>query len=238
MWGWEILAVVVGVAGALVGIYFRESLSRAYRQKQLAGLLEAQISDLYRGMVKNENLLPFVVLANKWTKEESQAIASDGTAGFLKIQEQHEKSMDQIKEAIESGNPEIDESLSEQYEIIHEMPERAFDYMMAQLEISRDNLMNGISLISDEAAAELSWHTAHRVVQLRNTLIYQIHYILTMNVAFREMEEFDLDAARDIIFSIVKNMIEVTMIFEPLKTAATVIRNTKPLRLALKNMVR
>ncbi len=40
----SIPSVIIGIAGALVGVYYRESIRKAYRQKQLAVRIEAEVS--------------------------------------------------------------------------------------------------------------------------------------------------------------------------------------------------
>lgn len=200
------LAVIVGVIGALVGIYFRESLRHAYRQKFIATKLYVQINSLFREMGTGE-YKPVFLFAWTWSKERLTAFQTKGSAGYLDIERKYEAMVEELKNAIEEGNLDVDKGLEQAFKSSKAMPQSVFDNFVAEYKRTRDSFDSGTELLTDEEAAELSWDTAGRILELRTRAVRVNKLFFVMFLTLREMEEFDSRKTRSLITPIIVEMI-------------------------------
>ncbi|MDD1777472.1 MAG: hypothetical protein LUQ65_04830, partial [Candidatus Helarchaeota archaeon] len=144
---WRIITIIIGVIGALVGVYFRESLRKALRQKIIASKLEAQISDILRDLSSSDFVNLFVI-GESWRKDREKALLEKGAGGFFDVEKKYEAILEELKKKIEKGDENIDEPLRKLHGVYKEMPESLFRYHIQQLEIVRDSLFKNIGFIS------------------------------------------------------------------------------------------
>jgi hypothetical protein len=107
---WRIITIIIGVIGALAGVYFRESLRKALRQKILASKLEAQLTDIFKDLTSNE-FVNLLVVGELWRKDREKALLEKGTEGFIDVEKKYEAMLKELKKKIENGDESVDEPL-------------------------------------------------------------------------------------------------------------------------------
>lgn len=233
---WRVVTIIVGVVGALAGVYFRESLRKALRQKTLASKLEAQINDIFREITGNEfvNLFAFGEL---WRNDRNKALLEKGAEGFIDVEKKYEAMLKELKKKIENGDESVDGPIGKMHKVYQEMPENLFRYHIQQLEIVRDSLFKNIGFISDDEAAEISWDTVSRVVSVRSYFIKIIHQNLTLILMLRELDKLEFNAIRTLTYQIVDQCIRLSLHLEPLRTKAKLIRTKSVAVLTISNII-
>jgi hypothetical protein len=233
---WKLVAIIVGVFGALLGVYFRESLRKSFYQKTIASKLEAEVGEILRELISSDSI-KLLVVAKLWNEEREKALLEKGAEGFMEVEKKYEQKLKELKVQIESGDKETDEALGKNYENYRKMPDKLFAYHVQQFEIVRDSILKNIGFLSENEAAELSWDTAARVVSVRNYYIKLIHQNILFLLTLREMEKLDLDAIRSFVYSIAEQSIRLSLHLEPLRTKAVRIRAKSLICLAIQNMI-
>lgn len=231
------IAVIIGIVGALIGVYFRESLRRAYRQKLIATKLEAQINTLFFELVRSD-FIKILAIASVWSNERTTALQAQGSEGFIEVERKYNAKLQEMKKTIDAGDADTDKTIEKLHAAYKEMPQSIFDYHKAHYDLARDQLFSGLGLLTDEEAAELSWDTAARISALRNHATKLIHHFLTLTLALREMTTLDLHATRPLFSSLIEDMIYFSLEIEPLRTKAKLLRETSVISLAAQSMVR
>ncbi len=234
--GSKLIAIMIGVAGALAGVYFRESFRRAVRQKLLASKLEAQIHEILR-VVLTTNFSEILALAEVWRKESGSALRAKGSEMFREVERKWQSRFKDIRAKIKNGDKELDETLMSQRETYRKMPEKLFSYHIQQYELARDSLFSNQAFLSDDEAAEISWDTVARVVSLRTALQRLIHLNIAFALSLREMEELDLEGIRDISFQYLEEGIRLCHDLIPLRNKSKVIRTRSLIELTFENML-
>ena len=234
----SILAVAIGVVGALLGVYFREAVRRAYRQKEVAAKLDAQLSTIRATLIENEQTLSLLVMGEIWSKERITALVERGKAGYIEVENKYKKKLKEARAEFLKGDKDIDRQLNELHRRYREMPERVFAYHLQQFELCRDLLLNERGLITDDEAALLSWHAVHRVVRLRTYLTKLVHLNLLVAIQLREMSEFQPWLLREAVFDAAEESLRVAIEVTPLQELGEATRKRSVSSLVLRDLTR
>jgi type II secretory pathway pseudopilin PulG len=107
---WKIVSVIIGILGALLGVYFRESMRKAEKQKITAVRLEAYLNEVIREFLEGE--LKDIFLLGAVLQEKSiEALKKGGREAYLKVHEDYKKLLEDIRKMIADGPPEINPAL-------------------------------------------------------------------------------------------------------------------------------
>ncbi|MDS4040225.1 MAG: hypothetical protein RKP20_03530 [Candidatus Competibacter sp.] len=153
------IAVVIGALGALLGVYFREAVRAAYKQKAVASKFDAQLSALRGELLEKPDTRNLLMIGLAWHSERLEAIRTDGVTGYQEVEEKYKVRLAELRKELEAGNEEVDASLKKLYAAYREMPEKAFAYTEKQWDAFSQSLVTGTSLITDDEAASLVWHS-------------------------------------------------------------------------------
>ena len=111
---WGIILIIIGVLGALIGVYFRESLRHAYEVKDIAIRLESHLDSMVSGILKSEHKI-VLVIAEKWRQETLKALSSQGPLSFEETEKKYEKLLKEARDLFIKGNEESDQALLKDY---------------------------------------------------------------------------------------------------------------------------
>lgn len=230
------ISIIVAIVGALLGVYLRESVRHAFRQKTIVAKLGAEIeglkSDVLMGSVPQ-----LLELAEAWYKERIKAKAERGAEDAEEVDKIFEEKLKGVKETVEKGDKEFDKSLRQQYELFREMPDRIFEYYIEQYKIVRDRLLSDSELISRDDAAELGWHVAAPLVRIRSRFIRVIHQNITTSLLMREMDRPDMPALRSLLFPSVDHSVHALVDILDVSDVIEDIRRKPVILLTLENIL-
>jgi hypothetical protein len=180
----NLISIAIGVMGALVGVYFRESFRRAVRQKTLASKLGAQMRGTITGL-RRSDVGQILVLGEVWRRESTQALLEKGSKAFVAVEQKWEAMLKEAKATVEKGNRDADEALIRLHECYRKMPEKLFSYHLQQFEAVRDSLLSSRGFISEDESSEISWDTVSRVVSARTLFLRVLHLNMVLILTFR-----------------------------------------------------
>jgi hypothetical protein len=229
------ISIIIGVIGALLGVYFRESLRAAHQQKLVALRLNAYLQNLIEEILDSEfEKLFFTGVA--WDKDITEA-ASKGIEAFQEVDEKYKKMLEEVKIKINEGVPEINKTVEKNYKSFREMDEEIFQFYIQQLEKAQNYLIRGVNFISDEDATKLSWIAAHRVIEIKSHAMELITKSVLYMKMLRKMDALDIKALHEVIFDITKHSIMLSRHVTPLFKYTKIISQCGILKLAFQKMM-
>lgn len=124
-----VISIIIGILGALLGVYFKESLRIAQQKKSIATQLEAYLNELLRDIVENPFLKQTFLIGEVWNKELGEAFKEEGGDGVQKINEKYKSNLEKLKSVLKNVS-EINSYIENLYKGFRELDEELFnDYI-------------------------------------------------------------------------------------------------------------
>lgn len=229
------LTVLIGVIGALLGVYFRENLRRSLNQKRITAQLHAYLSYWEMDILKSDLGL-LIVLVQEWDKERTEGFRTGGKKGFTEVWTKQQTQLKEIKSQIKSGGGDLLNSLSANHQQLRKMPEPVFEAFTNELTTQRDALLLSQTFITDSDAAEIAWWAAQRVVSIRGNLMSLLMHTLIYSQTLRASETVDFMSISDTLVKIIEELVNVTYEMQALKNSTQRFADRSLIMLAIDNM--
>ncbi len=236
MSGASIIAVLVGAIGAIVGVYFRESVRRANQQKLIAIKLSAYLLDWNRSLDENP-LLSLFMWGIEWHKEEIESYKQKGLVGVNEVMTKHKRLLADIKNEIAKGNPELIRHLEKSHKDTRAMNNEQFSFSIENLDLTRKNLYNNYCFITDDEASNMSSNCANHVVQIKSAMSSCIYYTKSFTLTLRYSEKLDIIQLSGDVYKLMKSIIDLARHYVPLLNEANHIKNKNLIALTFRNMI-
>lgn len=233
---WEIISIVIGIAGALFGVYFRESLRSAKQKKLIAIRLEAHIHNFTSRVLESE-FKELYLLGRAWYGKKLKAFTEGGLQSFIEADDEIKKKIEELEKKISEGIEDIDEGIKKLHTEFREMDDEIFRLSIQSQELIRDYLMDNKNFISEEDASKLSWAIASHVVEARNYLLEMSSLSILFATTLKKMESLNIDTAKNALIPIVRSYIRFSTHIEPLRIFASNIRKRSILALTFREMI-
>ena len=234
--GSKLIAIVVGVVGALVGVYFRESFRRSVRQKLLASKLEAQVREMILGVLTTR-FSEILAVAEVWRKERLSALSEQGPQVWGEVERKWKGRLEQIKGKISEGHQEVDQALTRAREAYRKLPEKLFAYQIREFELLRDLLSSSTGFLSEDEAAEISWDTVACIVSFRTALERIIKLQILFALSSREIQDPQLEESRSTACECLEEGIRLSQQLTAMRDKTKMFRTRSLLRLTFENML-
>jgi hypothetical protein len=182
------LTAALSVGGVLLGIVFKEAISRAFEVKALMYRLDAQLSNTASELL-NSDWASGILAGHAWNEKLQTALKEGGATAFLAAQKEMEDKFADALKNCDQPDAKLDEAILKHCKRAKEMPEMVFEQLMASLERVLDRIEDDKELVSDHEAARISWYTAHSIVELKGHLIGYVSQLITL---FRMMRAGEL----------------------------------------------
>lgn len=234
---WKLISVIIGVIGALLGVYLREALRLAYQQKAIASRLNSYLLYWQKTILEEEHLFDITYLGIEWHKEYINAIHKGFSAeDLVKLDEKWEKKIKEIKEAIENEDPTLNINEEEVNEQIAKVKHR-FGVLLEFLNSTKQNIMDAKSYISDQEAGLLGFYTSDSVIELKMRMISLIEtgYLLVTDIQMKD-DRIKLKEHANELYSLFRAAILTSKSMERVKSRVYYIKEQSLGKLILKNM--
>lgn len=232
----SLIGIVIGVVGALLGVYYRESMRRAHRTQVLATKLEAQINELFHEFVLGD-FSDVLAIASVWNDERQEALRKRGKEGFFEVEKKYKNRLKEMREALTTGSESIDQKVRDLHQQYRVMPASVFEHSIGQLDKGWEAISEGRGLLSEDEAAELSWDSAARISALRSNMLKVITKSTALILTLREMTDLDIPRVRGLIPPILEDCIHLSLQIEPLRNRAEAMRKRPVWSLAWQHML-
>ncbi len=219
----KILTVIIGIIGALLGVYFREMLREAIQRKKIAAQLEAYLDDWRTDILENEDLAIIMGAASAWNSKEVKALQKSNNT-FFEARDEYKVKLKELKNVMQEKK-----SGEGIYREIRSLSIFEIDQRLSGLREAREGLLKNITMISDDDAALLSWIAVKRIVIIRNNALHILSKLINLIEFIQKHtgeENQVIKRSSSELFEITKSMIEVMKNMEPLHKYATNIRSS------------
>ena len=177
--------ILIGIFTAAFLMFLRSANVTANRQKVTAIQLKGYLSYWQQQIIEHD-FFSIYYFGVKWNKEIKELVKNGGSAeDIVKLNEEKKKTALELKEAIESEPPEVAFNKELTIRSIENIPKNVLDNLMAYALSSEQNLVDGKTFVSDEAASHLDPYSAQVCIELKMKLIALISplVILILRVA-------------------------------------------------------
>ncbi|NQZ51856.1 MAG: hypothetical protein HRT95_17275 [Moritella sp.] len=235
---WKFYVILIGVVAALVGIYFREALKQAHIQKNASRRLIAYLN-FWNKNILDWDVFSIVYVGEQWRDEILEACSKSGnTETILAIDEVYENKLKKLRDAIKNKDPNLKFDIQELSEKIKKLTPLFMGQFLDAQKVSKQNIIEGKTFISDEEAAALGVDVANRAIHIKLRLVSLIDNGTILLIHLSEnREQLDISDYSDEIYQCVRVGVLMYQDFKPLKEQAEFVNTQSIFKLTLKNMV-
>jgi len=236
MENWKMISIVIGIFGALLGVYFREAVRLANNQKSITSRLNAYLLHWQTIILEEDGVFDITYIGTKWYKDYMKLIKSGSDINEIaKLNNEYEDKLKEIKENILNGNNDIkinEKELSSRLnKIKHRMPE-----LLETLKLSRQNIIDGKTFITDESASYLGIHSSACIIELKMRLISVLDIAHVIFYDFSQKDDFKIKDNAEEIYKLIRYTILFSKAMEMVKLKVQYFQSCSTLSLTFKNM--
>lgn len=216
----KFLAVIIGIIGALAGVYLREALRKANERLKAATYIESNLRHWLKVGLENEHLKEFLLTGYIWSEKKRETIKTGNIQEVLKLSEEFKTILSSIRDHSE----ELKEKLQDSIRGMKPFKKEEFSEIIKELDRRINSLEEGDGLIRSSDLACLDWFMLPVILEVRSELIsilVSLKLVLT-HLSVRETvdEKFLLNQ----VLSCVDSGLKVSVHIVPLLKYAETIR--------------
>jgi hypothetical protein len=160
----QIIAVVIGILGALIGVYFRESISRAKLKLSTAVTLESILFYWFNQGMQNKPLTDLLITGQLLGKKEKEAIRSGDITKIEEFRKNIESNMKEAKEAfLEDQKENIKTIITE----IKKLSNEEYNEIISEITKYRESISDLNGFLGQDKLSVLDWHQLPSIVELK-----------------------------------------------------------------------
>lgn len=231
----KILSILIGILGAIIGVYFKESFRQSKKQKIIASKLESYILLTMRALSK-EPFISFLVVGKKWSDEYKNSYKQYGKKGINKVQKKIDTEKNEIIERIKSADTEVIEDFKKDCLKIQGYDEKIIYHMLAEITKFKTQIIDNKVFISDDEAAELPENYTYQCISYKSEILNLLNSVSSLVLEYRKMKEFNYSLISNNIIVLVLSLLNISQKQFPLLLYAQKLKNTRTAKLTLKNM--
>src|SRR6266850_3069308 len=155
-----ILAALIGMAGVLLSVYFREAVVAARQRQGVAARLEGHLRSWLRSLHQHNKLWEILISAHLIGEAESRATDPEAFAAFRQ----------KIETAFSEATAEIGAAVKATLTQAKDLTPAELDLVDEQLRAYTASLGDGTGFIAPEDAACLDWYIQPKINQVRSDM--------------------------------------------------------------------
>jgi len=174
----KVLAVIIGVIGALLGVYLKEALRKAHARLFSASRLEAYLRYWLSLALENKVLFSIIAAGYTFSEKEKTALLSGNVEKIEKVRKDLADRLDKLLEELKK-QPDIATDLIKK---IKRFQKDEIEVIFWEIDRFLESFDNGTAFVTTEEAGQLSWFIQPHIVQVRSDLIsifVDIKYLIT-----------------------------------------------------------
>jgi hypothetical protein len=231
----DILKIIITALATIAAFYVTSSILLAQKQLVAATRLSGYLTYWQNWIIENGYSRVYA-LGLLWTQEEEEIRKrGGGPADLIKLQAEKKKRLSDVRQLLEKDFQVDSAGL---VEVFSRFPKESVPGVLESSKITRQNLIDGKTFISDEEAATLGVAFAHKSIELKMGIIDLIdggtNFAVTLLTA---PAEFDIKKHSKEISELLWKGILVSRNIDLIAKAARVISSKSVLALAIQNIV-
>ncbi len=221
---WKIIPILIGIFGALLGVYFREALREANNKLKIAIRLEAYLRKTTTDILNSPNRdLLLIALAIK--NKELEAYKTRGPNAFLQIAKEHEDKLKNIKDYLDK------DLLKKTLDDIKKFTDFEIQYSIATITSAIQGILNNQIFISDQDATSFNWAIAGAIINTRIDMMNAFEKLKELILYCKAIDQPNEERVISIFQSFLISSVNMFKNFDFLMGQATLIRKKSLLRI-------
>jgi len=218
----KIIAIVIGIIGALIGVYFREAIRNAKLKLQTAVRLDVNIRHLLSTGLENKSYEDLFITGFAISTKEREALRTGNYEKISQLRNDiNEKVPELVKKNIENKPEIIDEIIKK----VMSFSKQEIEEIIKEIDRKIEMLFNDNGFISDKEASKLDYHILPKIYEMRNS-IYELYVIIKLLLSHLSTNpNLDKERLTQSIIQCVINGIKVTKNIHPILDYTNKVRS-------------
>lgn len=215
------IAILVGIIGALAGVYFREALRNANAKLKAAVFLESNLRYWLKAGLESDEFQGFLVAGYSLSEERRKAIQSGNLDELSKFNKEFEDKLSSLKK-----DPVwLKKGLQEALKKMTSYKKEELNEIIKEIDRRINSLENGDGLVRTSDLAYLDWFKVPDILAIKSQLIDILVSLKLFVTHVSVRENVDEDLVINMIMSCVENGLKASMYLVPLLKYAQSIRS-------------
>jgi len=229
------LSVLIGVIGAVLGVYLRESYRRALKQQTIAAQVTAHVLS-WQMTLHKLGLGGIAELSRDRHQEKTEALATGGKELFVRAYKKHAAKVEELKSSITQCPPQVQAQIEQMHRRLHQIGDEEFKFAMTESTAARADLLAGRTFVTDVDAAELGAAAAYHAVAFKTEMCALLQQIQSLSYALRGTVHFDMTSHLQPAAGVVEHLVGASDAMHALEQIAGRQSARSLLRQTLRNM--
>jgi len=199
----KIIAVIVGVIGALLGVYLKEYVQSQRQKRRSIAILRSNLYQFMEKIQNNEHLSKLLmagyILDNRYIK----SLKSGDDRKYKELLSQIEDIENYAKTEEMLSNNEIDEICKK----VKSFSRREMEFIFDEIDRIREDIEHGTYILGNSDISTLDANMVHRVIQVKRS-VSDIFMAIKIGLAgVYERDEVDREYVKLLVFGALKESI-------------------------------
>jgi hypothetical protein len=199
----KIIAVVIGVVGALLGVYLKEHLDIKNQQKRALKVLRANLFLFFNKVQENEHLGKLLMAGSTLDNRYIESLKSGDDSHYKELLAQIEN----IGKSSDTEEWVTDEEIETLYKNVRTFSKKEMEIVYKEIDRIREDIEHGTYILGNSDLNLLDTNMLHRVLQVKrsiNDIFLTIKMVLT---GIHEREEIDNEYVKSQALAAVKESV-------------------------------
>lgn len=172
----KIIAILIGIIGALIGVYFREAIRNAKLRLQTAVRLDVNIRHLLSTGLENKSYGDLFITGFAISNKEREALR---IGDYEKVIQLRNDINEKIPELVKKNLEEKPEIFDEIIQKVMSFSQQEIEEIIKEIDRKIEMLFNDNGFISDKEASKLDYYILPKIYEMRNS-IYELYVIIKL----------------------------------------------------------
>ena len=163
----KFIAIIIGIIGALIGVYFRETIRKAQSRLLAAITLESTLFYWFNLGMKDKNAREFLITGYAYGKKETEAVQ---TKDINKIDEFRQKLEEGFTKAKKNFTKEQEANIDEMLKKIKNLSREEYNEILRDIEDYRISIKDGTGFLDQEKIIVLDWYMLPKILETKSEI--------------------------------------------------------------------
>jgi len=208
----KIVAITIGILGALLGVYYREYVRAQKEEVKSATILKSNLF-IFLEMISEDDRLGKILLAGSALDsryKKSILTGNDSSYKELKLK------LDKIEEHSNTQELITDEMIQEMLVHVGKFSKEEIEVWLQEIDRRVEDIEHGTGLLGREDIKNLDHNVVHRVLKLKRNIIEIYINVKALLICMHSREDADIEMLKKQILLTIRKAIEVTRHIFPL----------------------
>ncbi len=199
----EVIAVLIGVLGALFGVYLKEYLHAKAKKRRSIVILRSNVFLFLEKLRENEHFSKLLMAGSILDKRYITSLESGDDSKYKEL-------LSQIESIEKHANSEeflSDSDIDSFRKTVMSFSDKEMDVVFEEIDRFREEVENGSYILGNSDIDSLDASMVHRVFQFKRSVISIIVTVKILLTGIRERDEIDPAYVKSQVFTSVKEAI-------------------------------